>query len=193
MLSTIFLAFGLYNVHAVSAVTEGGTLGLTLLLENWFSISPSITAFICNVICYGIGWKLLGKSFIIYSAVSTVSFSVTYKILEQFPPIFPQIAKYPLLAAILGALFVGIGTGICVRCGGATAGDDALAMSISCKFHLKVEQVYLISDVTVLLLSLTYIPHRRILYSLFTVILSGQIIGWIQRIPSKNSHKEKKI
>ena len=31
-----FLAFGLYNVHALSGVTEGGVLGLTLLLDHWF-------------------------------------------------------------------------------------------------------------------------------------------------------------
>lgn len=38
-----FLAFGLYNVHALSGVTEGGVLGLTLLLDRWFSISPSVS------------------------------------------------------------------------------------------------------------------------------------------------------
>ena len=30
--ASAFLAFGLYNVHAVSQVTEGGVLGMTLLL-----------------------------------------------------------------------------------------------------------------------------------------------------------------
>ena len=34
----------------------------------------------------------------------------------------------------------------------------------------------------VLGLSLTYIPVRRIGYSLLTVVLSGQLIGLIQRI-----------
>ena len=55
-----FLAFGLYNVHALSGVTEGGVLGLTLLLDRWFSISPSVSGAILNVLCYGLGWKLLG-------------------------------------------------------------------------------------------------------------------------------------
>ena len=61
----------------------------------------------------------------------------------------------PLVAAILGAVFVGIGTGICVRIGGAICGDDALAMSISHITRLRIEWVYLISDLTVLGLSLT--------------------------------------
>ena len=36
------LAFGLYNIHALSGVTEGGVLGLTLLLNYWLDLSPAI-------------------------------------------------------------------------------------------------------------------------------------------------------
>ena len=182
VLSSAFLAFGLYHIHSFSGVTEGGVLGLNLLLEHWMHISPSITNFIANLICYALGWKFLGKKFIIYSAVATVSFSVFYLIFEQFEPLWPQIANAPLLASVVGAIFVGIGTGFCVKVGGAVSGDDALAMCISHVFHIKIEWVYLISDITVLALSLSYIPISRIGYSLLTVILSGQIIGLIQRI-----------
>ena len=34
LLGSAILAFGLYNVHALSGVTEGGILGLTLLLHH---------------------------------------------------------------------------------------------------------------------------------------------------------------
>ena len=81
----------------------------------------------------------------------------------------------------MGALFIGIGAGLCVRAGGATTGDDALAMSLSHITKLPIQRIYLISDLSVLLLSLSYIPFRRIAYSLLTVILSGQIIGLIQK------------
>ena len=46
-------------------------------------------------------------------------------------------------------------------------------------------KIYLVSDLLVLLISLTYIPFRRIAYSLLTVILSGQIVGWIQRLKKR--------
>ena len=186
VLSSAFLAFGLYNVHSLSGVTEGGALGLNLLLEYWFSISPSITNLVVNVVAYFIGWRLLGRKFIIYSAVAAVSFSVFYRVFESFPHIYPELYKMPLLAALLGAIFVGVGTGIAIRFGGAVCGDDALAMSISHVTGLKIEWVYLISDVAVIGLSLTYIPLTRILYSLLTVVASGQIIGFIQRIGKKH-------
>lgn len=88
----------------------------------------------------------------------------------------------PLLASVVGALFVGISVGICVRVGGAPTGDDALAMSLSSVLPVDIQWIYLASDLVVLLISLSYIPLNRILYSLLTVILSGQIIGMIQRI-----------
>ena len=139
-----FLAFGLYNVHALSGVTEGGLLGLNLLLEHWFSISPAVTNFVLSAVCYLIGWKLLGREFIIYSAVAAGGFSAAYKIFELFDPLWPGLYELPLPAALLGAVFVGVGTGICVRNGGALCGDDALAMCISRKLHIKIEWVYLV-------------------------------------------------
>ncbi|MBE6541082.1 MAG: YitT family protein [Ruminococcaceae bacterium] len=183
VLSSAFLAFGLYNVHSLSNITEGGVLGLTLLLDHHFSISPAISNFVLNAVCYLIGWRLLGKEFIAYSAFATIGFSAAYKVCEQFDPLWPSLAEHPLLAALIGAVFVGIGAGFCVRVGGAPSGDDALAMSLSHVTHLRVQWIYLISDLCVLGLSLTYIPLSKIMYSLLTVVISGQIIGFIVSPP----------
>ena len=87
-----------------------------------------------------------------------------------------------LAAAVIGALFVGIGTGLCVRVGGAASGDDALAMSVSYVTHVDIKWVFLLIDIAVLALSLSYIPVQRIAYSVLTVVLSGQIIGILQKI-----------
>lgn len=182
-LASAFQAFGMYNVHALSGVTEGGIYGLVLLLDHWLNISPSISLFVMNVICYALGWKVLGRSFIGYSVVASLGYSVAYAICECFPPLWPQLADMPFAASIIGALFIGLGAGLCVRVGGATSGDDALAMSLTSLTKIPIQWLYLISDLSVLALSLSYIPLRRIGYSLLTVLLSGQIIGWVQKIP----------
>lgn len=179
-LSSALQAFGMYNIHALSDITEGGVLGATLLIEHWSGISPAVSGAVLNAACYLLGWRTLGREFIGYSLIAAGGFSSAYRLCEQFPPLWPGIAGHPLLAAIAGALFIGIGAGFCVRAGGATSGDDALAMSLSHMTKVPIQWVYLVSDLTVLLLSLSYIPLKRIAYSLLTVILSGQIIGWIQ-------------
>lgn len=183
LLGSAILAFGLCHIHAYSGVTEGGQLGLSLLLQHWFSITPAITTAVINAICYWIGWKMLGRSFIAHSVVATGGFSVFYWLCQQMPPAFPGLDSHPLAAALLGAVFVGLGCGLCVRVGGAACGDDGLVMSISEKWHIKIEYVYFFFDFSVLVLSLSYIPLGRILYSLVTVMLSSKIIGIVQRFP----------
>lgn len=178
--ASAFQAFGIYNIHAAADVTEGGVLGATLLLHHWLDISPALSSFVLNTLCFALGFRVLGKQFIACSFLAALGYSCGYGICEQFPPLWPRIAAYPLLAALLGALFIGIGAGLTVRAGGATTGDDALAMSISHMMKIPIQNVYLVSDLTVLGLSLSYIPFRRIVYSLLTVILSGQLIGLIQ-------------
>lgn len=190
ILGSAILAFGLYHVHSVSAVTEGGVLGMTLLLQHWLGLSPAITGFVMNALCYLLGWKMLGKRFLFCSAVSTVSFSAVYALCQQFPPLWPGLAQQPLLAAVLGALFVGIGAGLCVRVGGAPSGDDAMAMALSKATRLGIQWIYLASDLVVLVLSVSYIPLARIGYSLLTVLLSGQFIGLMQKIPAKPPQRD---
>ena len=162
LLGSAILAFGLYHVHSLSGVTEGGVLGMTLLLNHWFHISPAVSGMVLNIACYALGWRTLGKDFIGYSIVAGGGFSLFYAIFEQFPPLWPQLAQHPLVAALVGAMFVGVGVGISVRAGGAPGGDDALAMSLSQIFGWNIQWAYLISDLVVLALSASYIPLSRL-------------------------------
>ncbi len=180
-LSAGFLAFGMYHVHSVADITEGGVLGAVLLIHHWLHISPALSSLVLNALCYLFGWRTFGKSFVVYSIAAALGYSAFYFVCEQFPPIYPQIAEMPLLASVVGSIFVGVGSGLCVRVGGATSGDDALAMSLSKVTKVPIQWIYLISDLVVLVLSLSYIPLSRIVYSLLTVILSGQIIGLLQK------------
>jgi len=173
------LAFGLYNIHALSKVTEGGILGLTLWLEQTLGMSPGLWALILNALCYIFAWRELGQRFMLMSAVSGGSYSLFYLILELFPPVWPGIGEFPLLAAVAGAVFVGVGVGLCIRGGGAPGGDDALAMALSHKLKIGIQWIYLIGDISVLLLSLSYIPLRRMVWSLLTVLLSGQLVALV--------------
>ena len=179
LLGSAVQAFGLYNIHSVSGVTEGGILGLTLLLWQWFEISPALSSIVVNGLCYLFGFFVLGGGFILLSAAAGIGFSLIYALLEHWPPIYPAIADMPFLAALLGALFIGVGVGLCVRVGAAPGGDDALAMSVNKLTGLRLKWFYLISDGIVLALSLSYIPVSRIMWSLLTVVLSGQIIDII--------------
>lgn len=181
LLGVAILAFGLFNIHSQSNITEGGVLGMILLLKHWTGISPGITGICLDSLCYFFGYKFLGKEFLKNALVASVGFSLFYNIYEQIGYVIPDLSGKPLLAAILGGLFVGIGVGLVVRMGGASGGDDALALVISKLSGCNISKAYFATDFIVLLLSLTYIPVQKIFFSLITVTLSSFIIGRIHR------------
>ena len=182
LLGTAILSFGLYNVHSQSGITEGGILGATLLIQHWFHISPAVTELLLDLICYGLGLRFLGKEFLKCSLIATCCYSAFYAVYEQFPPLLPDLSGNPLLAAVAGAIFVGIGVGLVVRVEVAACGDDALALVLSKLTRQPITRSYLITDLTVLLLSLSYIPLQQIAYSLVTVMLSSFVIGKIEKM-----------
>ncbi|MEG0321134.1 MAG: YitT family protein [Oscillospiraceae bacterium] len=190
MLGASILSFGLYNLHERTGVTEGGVLGAVLLLQHWFHLSPAITNPLFDLLCYLLAFKFLGKAFAKYAVVASLSFALSHGIWERFPPLLPDLTDFPLAAAILGALFVGLGVGLVVRVGGACGGDDALALSLGHVTGWPIARCYLISDLAVLALSLSYIPLERIAYSLITVTLSSFLIGRIQVLGLRPAERE---
>ena len=151
-----------------------------MLLNHWFGIPSSLATPIIDIVCYALAFRALGRHFLEISAFSTLSMAMFFRFWEHFPPVLPSLADKPLLAALLGALFIGVGVGIVVKNGGSCGGDDALALFIHKVSGWRLSRAYLISDITVLALSLTYIPFKKIFFSLITVTLSSYILEFIQ-------------
>lgn len=181
LIGVAILAFGLFNIHSQSDITEGGVLGLTLLLNHWFGITPGISGIIMDSLCYLIGFKMLGKTFLKNAVFASCGFSIFYNTFESFGYVVPSLSGYPLIAAIVGGLFVGVGVGLVVREGGASGGDDALAMIIAKVSKCRISKAYFFTDFVVLMLSLSYIPFSKIFFSLITVCLSSFVIEMLQK------------
>lgn len=179
VLGAAIVAFGLFNVHGQSGITEGGVLGATLLIRHLTGISPAVSEVVLDVICYALGFAFLGRRFLADSLFATCVYAGFYALFERMGYLLPDMGHMPLLAAAVGALFVGVGVGLIVRQNAAGCGDDALALVISNRTGWSVSRAYLITDMTVLTLSLCYIPAAKIACSLVTVTLSSFIIGKI--------------
>ena len=185
VLGAAICTFGIHNIHQRTNITEGGVIGFMLLVEHWLHLSPAYITPILDISCYLLAFRLLGSHFIKISLISTLFISGFYKVWEAFPPMLPDFSDSPVLAALLGGAFVGVGVGLIIRQGGSSGGDDALALCISHVSHWKLSFCYLFTDLSVLLLSLSYIPAQRIAFSLITVTVSSFIIDIVKSVPLK--------
>lgn len=190
IIGSTILSFGSYNFNYQNNVTEGGILGLILLIKNVFNISPSITSLIIDLSLFTLGSKFFGKQFLIYSILSTFTFSTTYRIWEKIGFLVPSFQHNMLIASILAGIGVGIGVGLVVRGGGASGGDDVIALLGNKLLRLKVNHVYLITDAIVLLMSLVYLDIKQVFFSIIAVTTSGKIISLIYKNNSEEDDNE---
>lgn len=176
-LGCLIMTFGIVNIHLPAKITEGGVLGFVLLVYKLFGIDPSIMSILADLACYAIGLRLLGKGFLARAITTSLIFSLSYRFMIWLGPIIPSLVNLPLLASLLGGLFIGVGCGLCISQSCAAGGDDALAMVMAEKGGFSIAKAYLISDGIILLLSLTYIEPSHLIYSFLTTLVSSFIIG----------------
>lgn len=177
-LGNMIMAFSLVNIHIQASITEGGGIGLAILMNKIFGINPAITSFIFDGAMYALGFFLLERGFIKKAVVSTVIFSGFYSIFFGMGPVLPSLADNPILAATLGGIMIGIGCGMVVTRGGVAGGDDCYALIVSGRTRVSLSKAYFISDALVLAASaLIYLPLGNVFVSLYSTVISSFIIG----------------
>ena len=99
VLGAAIVSFGIYNIHRQTNITEGGVLGMVLLVNRWLGISPALATPILDITCYLLALRVLGFGFLKWSAVATLCVSCFFRLWESFPPLLPDLS--PCWAACL--------------------------------------------------------------------------------------------
>lgn len=183
LLGSAIIAFGTYNINANSDIPEGGIIGLCLIIEHFTSISPAISNLVINGFCYLLAWRLLGTKFIVNAGFATLGFSVFYALFEAFPPVIPVLSAYPLLAALIGALFIEVGTGITVRFGSAPSGEHAIAVALAKKGNLDFGWINFLRDFVVIVLAYSYADPYSVIYALLIMTVTTPLMDYIAKAP----------
>ncbi len=126
---------------------------------------------------------MLGKDFLKTSAFASVCLAGWFFLWERLPYLFPDLSGSPLLAAIAGALFIGVGVGLVVRKGASSGGDDALAMAISKALKCRIAAAYLFNRCDGPSL-IAYVPAgpQESHFPLITVTLSSTLLDLVKSV-----------
>lgn len=178
LLGSMLLAFSYYHINFQNHLSEGGFVGLALIGKYTFDWSPALTVLMLDIPVFIAAWFFKGRRFIMNTAMATGVFSLTYEICERYSPWVMNFGSNMVLAAVVSGLLTGFAAGIVLRHGGATGGDDIVALFISRLTKLSVGTVFMIIDIMVLLVSLFYLPLWGTLYTILAVSIAGKVITW---------------
>ena len=185
LFASAVIAFGTH-IHANADIPEGGIIGLSLMIENLLGFSYITVNLLINALFCLLAWRLMGTKYMFNVAISTIGFSLFSYIFEitVTEPIFPE--KYFLLAALVGSIFIEIGTGITLRVGSAPNGDHALSMALVKRGGLDFGWVNFLRDFTVILFSLCYTDITSVAFALIIMTLTNPLTEYIVKMPGKH-------
>jgi len=191
MFGTFLLAFAYYHINFQNGLSEGGFVGLALLGKYSLNLPPALSMLVLDALVMIVAVFFKGWKFIANTLFASVLFSAFYELFEQFSPLSIDLTNNLPLAALLSGLLTGLGAGLVLRAGGASGGDDILALMLSGWSGIKIGTMFILMDAVVLILSLFYLPFKETMFTIMAVLIAGKMITWTVQYGRKEvpSHK----
>ena len=158
-----------------NTILDGGIMGVSMIISKLSGFSLSILMLVLNAPFIYIGYKHLGKGFLIRAIYSMIIYSILIKLTEGFEPITEEM----LLATVFGGALLGIGVGIVIRFGGCVDGTESVALVLSRKINLSVGQIVLLFNLIIYSVAGILFGLDRGLYSILTYFITSKVIDLV--------------
>ena len=140
-------------------IIDGGIIGISIMISYITKVKLSILTFVLNIPFLILGYKQLGKSFLIKAAYAMLVFSV---LLEQFKPV-PELTNDILV----------------IKFGACLDGTEVVAILINKKTSFSVGQVVMFLNFFIYSTSGLLFGWDRALYSILTYFITFKIIDMV--------------
>ena len=156
-------------------IAPGGLTGIATILNYLFGLPVGITSMVLNLPLFMIGYKAMGRTFVIRSFVATILFSVAIDLIK-LPPLTDDV----LLGSVYGAILLGVGLGLIMRGGATTGGSDMIARMVHKRFpFITVGTFLFIVDCIVILAAAFTMSARAALYALICIFVSAKAVDLV--------------
>ena len=175
ILGAMLAAYSLDTFLIPNNILDGGVTGISIIISKVFSIPMSLLVILINIPFVYIGYRNLGKNFLIRTIISMLTFSLALNFFESFHEVTDEI----LLATIFGGVLLGIGVGLVIRFGACVDGTESVALVISKKTSLSVGQVVMLFNFIIYSIAALTFGIDRALYSVLTYFITFKVIDLV--------------
>lgn len=171
----VVAAYALESFLIPNTILDGGITGISIIISKLSMIPVSVLVLVLNIPFVYIGYRHLGRGFLIRTVYSMVLFSLALSFFQYFEPITEQI----LLATVFGGVLLGVGVGLVIHFGGCVDGTESVALVISKKTSLSVGQIVLIFNLIIYSVAGFIFGLDRAMYSLLTYFITFKAIDFV--------------
>jgi uncharacterized membrane-anchored protein YitT (DUF2179 family) len=174
VIGVLCAVFGLESFLLPNDVLDGGVTGISLLIAMITEGRPSIYIFLLNIPFLILGWLHVGRSFAIKSFLS-----ISLLALVMYFFSFPVVTSEPLLVAVFGGFFLGLGIGFSIRGGAIIDGTEILAIYLGKKIGFTVGELILIFNVIIFCVAAYLLSVETALYSIITYFAASRTVDFV--------------
>lgn len=174
-LGALLSAFSIQTFLSPNMILDGGIIGISMIVSNLTNISLSIFTILLNIPLLLIGYKNLGKKFLIKATYAMLIFSCFLTIFSNVNELTDDI----LLATIYGGIILGIGVGLVIRSGGCLDGTESVAIIINKKTSFSTGQIIMLFNIFIYLTAGFLFGLDKALYSLLMYFITFKIIDLV--------------
>lgn len=174
-LGAIIAAVGLEMFLIPNSIIDGGIVGISIILSFVTNIPLGIFTFALNIPFMILGYKQIGKSFVIQSIFAITIFSISVSICHELP----QVTDDVLLATVFGGIILGVGVGLILRSGGSLDGTEVIAMVLNKKSFFSIGQIVMIMNVGIFTIAAFLLGWDRAFYSMLAYFVAHKAIDVI--------------
>jgi uncharacterized membrane-anchored protein YitT (DUF2179 family) len=170
-----------YNLFLIPhEVLSSGLSGISMILGMLTPLNTGIANFLLNLPLLIMGYKILGKKFIMNSIFSVLIISLGLYLVPVY-----AIAKDTILSSIFGGALTGLGVGLVFRCSGSTGGFDIIGMIVSRKRDFPMGTLLSAMNAVVILISGFLFDWDSALNTLVSIFVTGKVVDAIYTDHSK--------
>lgn len=153
----------------------GGVTGTALLLDHLFRVPVGLGMALLNVPIFLLGFRFLGVRFGVWSALAVMATWVA----ADFVPL-PVLTRDPMLAAIFGGAFTGLGSALALRSGGSLGGFDILGVWVNRRFSVGVGEVLLVLNGGLVVATGVIASPELAMYTLVSIFAASWTLDSLQ-------------
>lgn len=158
-----------------NTILDGGITGISIILYKVFNIPLALLVILLNIPFIYVGYKNLGRNFLLRTIYSMGCFSLFLTFFELIQPFTEEI----LLATVFGGALLGVGVGLIIHFGGCNDGTESVAIVISKNTNLSVGQIVLIFNLIIYGVAGFIFGFDRAMYSLLTYVITFKVIDFV--------------
>ena len=175
ILAATLAAYSLDTFLIPNNILDGGVTGISIIISKVFAIPISLLVILINIPFVYVGYRNLGKNFLIRTIIAMLTFSIALSFFESFHEVTDEI----LLATIFGGILLGIGVGLVIRMGACVDGTESVALVISKKTSLSVGQIVMVFNFLIYGCAALIFGIDRALYSILTYFITFKVIDLV--------------